>query len=379
MQAKYDYIITGAGCAGLSLLMRMIISGKFSEKKILLVDQSAKKLNDRTWCFWEKKEGFFENLVYSRWNKLWFISDKHTLLNDIVPYEYKMIRGIDFYEYCFSIINEQKNIEFVQATVEEINSYGSETFAIIDKKKINSDYIFNSIIFQEPSVSKKQFMLLQHFKGYIIETVRDCFNPHEAILMDFRTRQQYGTCFFYVMPFSKKRALVEYTVFSEKLLTEEDYNTALQDYLLNCLNISAYSLRHEEFGIIPMTNHDFDNKKGNILNIGTSGGNTKASSGYTFQFIQKNTAVITNAMVKNGVPCVKTQKKKFEFYDGVFLNTLVTKKISGKEIFECMFNKNRVTDIFCFLDNESSIIQDIRVINSLPKFPFLKAAIQQLF
>ncbi len=62
---QYDYIITGAGCAGLSLAVRMIQSGKFANKKILLADADTKNKNDRTWCFWEKQEGLFEPIVYT--------------------------------------------------------------------------------------------------------------------------------------------------------------------------------------------------------------------------------------------------------------------------------------------------------------------------
>ena len=41
--------------------MRMIKSGKFADKKILLIDKEPKTKNDRTWCFWEKQDGFFED------------------------------------------------------------------------------------------------------------------------------------------------------------------------------------------------------------------------------------------------------------------------------------------------------------------------------
>ena len=63
MQKSYDYIILGAGCAGLSLLMRMIGSNQFNDKKILLIDKEQKNKNDRTWCFWEKDKGLFDPVV----------------------------------------------------------------------------------------------------------------------------------------------------------------------------------------------------------------------------------------------------------------------------------------------------------------------------
>ena len=94
--ARYDYIIAGAGCAGLSLLMHMIHSGHFEDKKILLVDKDLKKANDRTWCFWEKDPGLFETVVYRRWDRLWFSSQAYKNVLQIEPYQYKMIRGLDF-------------------------------------------------------------------------------------------------------------------------------------------------------------------------------------------------------------------------------------------------------------------------------------------
>jgi hypothetical protein len=60
---QYDYIIAGAGCAGLSLAVHMIHSGKFPDKKILFIDKHPKKFNDRTWCFWENQPTIFDPIV----------------------------------------------------------------------------------------------------------------------------------------------------------------------------------------------------------------------------------------------------------------------------------------------------------------------------
>jgi len=98
MQAfrSYDYVIAGAGCAGMSLLMRLISNGLTSGKRILLIDRDKKKKNDRTWCFWEKGEGFFEPVVYRKWSSIGFFSKDYNKQMEIAPYRYKMIRGADF-------------------------------------------------------------------------------------------------------------------------------------------------------------------------------------------------------------------------------------------------------------------------------------------
>ena len=151
-----------------------------------------------------------------------------------------------------------------------------------------SNYLFNSILFEKPSLSKGEYYLLQHFKGWVVETEEPEFKTGQATLMDFRPSQEYGTTFVYVMPFSERKALIEYTLFSEKLLHQDEYAKGLKEYIDVTLGLKNWKIIEEEFGIIPMTNHRFTRRDGRILNIGTAGGRTKASSGYTFRFIQKD-------------------------------------------------------------------------------------------
>src|SRR4249920_1783135 len=126
-QGPYDFIFAGAGCAALSLVMRMIKSGKFTDKRILLIDKEQKNKNDRTWCFWETQPGFFEDIVYRRWDMISFLSDSFSADMNIAPYQYKMIRGIDFYRHCLREIEQQKNIDIL---------YGDVTQAVVHKEGV---------------------------------------------------------------------------------------------------------------------------------------------------------------------------------------------------------------------------------------------------
>src|SRR5689334_4169945 len=116
----YDYIIAGAGCAGLSLAVHMIVSGEFNNRQILIVERDNKINNDRTWCFWETGRGPFEDIVIKKWKKAWFHGDKFSKLLEWQPYQYKLIRGIDFYAYCFEIIRGQKNITILEGEVQDM-------------------------------------------------------------------------------------------------------------------------------------------------------------------------------------------------------------------------------------------------------------------
>jgi lycopene beta-cyclase len=376
-KTQYDYIIAGAGCAGLSLIMHMIHSGKFADKKILLVDKDKKDKNDRTWCFWEKEVSLFEPIVKSRWHQAWFHGEEFSALLSLKPYEYKLIRGIDFYKYCFEKISACPNIQIRFGNVTEVINRGDHAAVIMDGARITAQYIFSSILFSKPELNKKEIYLLQHFKGWIIELNEPRFKPDEATLMDFRVDQSMGATFVYIMPFSETKVLIEYTLFSDSLLTPARYDEGLGIYIKEVLGISNYKKVEEEFGIIPMTNYKFPTHDGHVIFIGTAGGQTKASSGYTFRFIQKHSTGIVQQMILNKKPVAETSSKKFNFYDSVLLQILHEKKMPAEIIFNSLFRKNKPQSILRFLDNESSLKEDIKIISSLPTTPFLKAALKQ--
>ena len=374
---KFDYIIAGSGCAGLSLAMRLVKCGKLSHKSILIVDKEIKNQNDRTWCFWEEGSNQFEEIVHKRWKQVWFYSDGVSKLLELDPFEYKIIRGGDFYRHCIEHLSKQPNIHFLTAKVEKIDH--EDCSITVNGDKLFAEYIFNSIP-SKPELNKNEFFLLQHFKGLLINTETPQFDDSSATLMDFRVEQESGTTFAYVLPFSPTKALVEYTLFSGEVLDQNEYDIHLKEYITNQLGIEKYEIEEEEFGIIPMTNHKFKPAEGKVINIGSAGGLTKPSSGYTFYFIQKHSQAIVDALLNGGNPSTinSTTPKRFSYFDSVLLNVLSTGKAKGKEIFTDLFKSNSPQQILRFLNNESSILTDLKIISSLPTFPFLKAGLQEI-
>jgi lycopene beta-cyclase len=373
---KFDYLIAGAGCAGLSLAMHMISSGKFSDRKILLVDKESKESNDRTWCYWTQGKDIFDPIVYRQWENIRLHGEEFSRQMKILPYKYKMIRGIDFYDYCFEEISRQPNFSFIQKKVDRVFSNEIATGAVVDNITIHADYIFNSIVFETPVLKEKEYWLLQHFRGWVIQTEEPCFDVDAAVLMDFRTSQKHGTAFCYVLPLSEREALVEYTLFSTEVLAAKDYDDGLRAYITDVLKINSFKRIGTESGIIPMTNYQFPRVQNNIINIGTAGGQTKASSGYTFNFIQKHSAGLVSQLIKSGDPFVRNRATRFFFYDGILLRILKGGHPSGREIFTDLFRKNDVLSVLRFLDNETRLIEELKIISSLPTLPFLKAAIK---
>jgi lycopene beta-cyclase len=382
---KYDYIITGAGCAGLSLLRSMMQHAFFNNKKILLIDKEDKKNNDRTWCFWEQQPGLFDDIVYHRWQQIDFYSTDFSARFDLQPYTYKMIRGIDLYSTVLNEAKQHANINVIYADVESVSNNENYAIAKTNEKEYYADHIFNSIFFndwkQEALQQKNIYVLLQHFKGLMIETDEAVFDKRIATFMDFRVDQNKGTAFAYVLPIAKNKALVEYTLFSEKILEQHEYDDTLKNYIESFLNIKKYTITHTEFGVIPMTNYNFSKGEGGVINIGTAGGQTKGSSGYTFQFIQKHTDKIITALMNEKKPLIMQTmlEKRFHLYDSILLNVLYNKKMNGDKLFAQLFKKNSLQSILKFLDNETNFTEELKIMNSVSLGKFLPAAIKEIF
>lgn len=182
-----------------------------------------------------------------------------------------------------------------------------------------------------------------------------------------------------MLPLSHCEALVEYTLFSKELLHESKYQHALNDYVTQRLGITAFEIIEEEFGIIPMTNYPFSAREKSIVNIGTAGGRTKGSSGYTFKFIQKNAAAIVKSLIEKDNPFdVQKENSRFHFYDSVLLDILHHRSLNGDVIFSKLFKKNPAALVLKFLDNETSLMEELKIISTLPTLPFTKAALRQL-
>lgn len=377
---SYDYVFLGAGCASLSIIMRMLENRQFADKKILLIDKAAKTQNDRTWCYWESGEGFFEGIIHKKWDTISFFSSDYSSDMTITPYQYKMIRGVDFYNYCFDKISAYPSVELVYGEVKSFSRSGNKFTLSIDgeTKILDAGVVFNSIV-QPDRNEKKNIQLLQHFKGWVIETDNDTFNTEVATMMDFRVPQNKGTTFAYVLPFDKRTALVEYTLFTRELLSQAEYDAGLNLYIQGYLGLKNYRVTETEFGIIPMTSRRFYFEENEIYNIGTAGGQTKASSGYTFQFIQKQAQRIVDFLSKGKeLSRLPLSSWRFRFYDNVLLHILYYNKLPGDSIFSRLFKSNEPQQVLKFLDNETSLAEELKIISTLPTMPFLKAALKQL-
>ncbi len=381
MDRQYDYILGGGGTAGLTLALLMAKDSFFFDKRILIIDPQPKNTNDRTFCFWKNDIFPLEEIIYKKWDKLSFIDEKGQELDlELGDYTYNMIRGIDFYNHINPILKKAPHIDQVQAKIIQINEIGETVEVQTAQEKYFGRYFFKSY-YDKINLSNYN-STIQHFKGYIIETEEGFFDPERSTLMDFSIPQEDDTRFFYVLPLSPTKALVEIAIFSNEIATNDEYDCWLKDYITNDLGIQKFTIEEEELGQIPMTDYPFKNHDtSQIIHIGTGGGNVKPSSGYAFMRIQKHIYKIVECL-KFGDDPVNAKRifsSKFKWYDRIFLNVILKNRVKGAAVFSAMFHRTPAKHIFEFLDEETTFLKDLNVIYTQKKWPFIKAVFDELF
>ena len=369
----FDHIIAGGGMAGLSLAF-YLNENLSNDKEVLIVDRDAKNKNDHTWCFWEKESSAFEEIVFRRWSEFWFhgTQDFNELLK-LDDYQYKMIRAIDFYEFIVPKLEANKNFTFLQTDILEVENNSVKTN---QGEFTAKDFIFDSFT-RKKYDDPKYHNLWQHFLGWEIETDENVFKPDEPTLFDFRVEQKNECRFVYILPISSKKALIEFTIFSDNLVKHEEYKANLRQYISEILKVENYKINETEHGIIPMSDEPHEEFPGSkIIRIGTSGGYVKPSTGYSFKRTQKRLQKLVEKISNDQRPKTKNQVWK-SYLDSILLNVLATKKHSAADVFTKLFKQNKTSQVLKFLDEETSVKEDLKIMKTVPLAAFTKAAMQE--
>ena len=377
---KLDFIILGGGASGLQLAYRLSNHTAFANASILILESNNHKGNDRTWCYWETGDGEWDDLLQNQWNKVQFKSKNVNKTIDLGSASYKMLRSKPYYERLHQSLANNKSIQIEYARCTGFVDEGSHGTVSTDRQTYRCSTLFNSAF--DWNVLNKQSrypVLQQHFLGWYIKTPRPLFDTKTAVFMDFTVPQFQETRFMYVLPYTQTEALIEYTLFSKELLDKSDYEDAIRDYLQD-KNITDYQLIEVEQGSIPMCSYPFwENNSKNVHFIGSAGGWTKASTGFTFKNINRKTTALVEHIAAKKPLSRFAKKNRFWWYDLLFLDILAKYNHRGASLISGMFRNNSPKRIFQFLDEQSHFLQELMIMRSFPKLLFVKQFFRRLF
>lgn len=374
----YDYAIIGAGAAGLQLALAMVEDDFFQDKQLLILEPESKTSNDKTWSYWEKGQGKYDDILAARWDTALFHGSGQSLNIPLRGYNYKSLRALDFYNYAKSKLKKRDNIHWIKERVEELDE--GDIVTLIGKKHYQAQTVFDSRMPVTSEEIQTATGVLQHFLGWEIKTPNKAFDHESFVMMDYRIKYEETSSFTYVLPYSETEALVEFTFFSPDLVEKEDYEILIRKYIEEQLNIDEFEITAKEGGVIPMFDYPFHKyNTERVIKIGTAGGWVKPSSGYSFKRSgTKCKKLIEN--IKNNRPLTKGLfSKRHLLYDSTFLKVLESENHLGEDLFSIMYSKNNIETVFAFLDEETSFAQEVALMNTFPKAKFGMAMASMVF
>lgn len=367
----YDIAIIGAGCAGLSLATEL--AKHAAHLKIVLIDPRLGFDDDRTWCFWTCGDTPVEALIDMRWSR-WRFSDAQgqTVVHQGEAAQYACVRAASFYR---SALHQVKNAGFhlrLGETVHDVAFHADRLDVITGTGVLQT----RNIVDTRPQPHAKATMF-QVFAGIEVEADMDAFDIRQAGLMEDMGCDADGFHFTYILPFSSRRALIEFTRFSPIALDAASLEHHLETVLARRGLSQAVRLR-KEVGVLPMgQTSELPHEDARWIRAGAGAGALRAATGYAFLRIQKWAQACALSISSGGPPLKHQPEPVFRAWlDTVFLSDLVARPFAAADHFLRIANGLRPDAFARFMSDMAGAGDIARLMTVLPAPPFLSAAIR---
>jgi lycopene beta-cyclase len=379
----YDYIFCGTGASASLLLLEMHSAGLLKNARVLLIDREKKNRWDKTFCFWSHNEEpigkELNSIISHTWDTVILPKKQETALE---PLRYNHVSSIDLYR---EIDRLREAYEWPQliAAIDTLACDEQGPYLQLNGQTIRAKHIFDSRTPVHAELQPGETHIHQSFVGWMIETPVEMSRHHAFRFMDFEVEQSGYTQFVYVLPFSPTRALVEVTRFGADILQESDAELLLEEYIAR--NFGAYEQIGAEHGCIPMSNGRVESESiPGVVRLGAGNYSIKPSTGYAFKNMYYHAKAITEKLVKGEDLATlnkthgEANQGRFSFYDGLLLDILKKQPQQGKPIFTSLFKNIGIQRVLDFLDEKTSIREDVTIFSKLPWQPFVAALFRKL-
>lgn len=372
-----DYLIVGAGCAGLSLAVHLLETRR-AGLRVAVLDPRTDFGRDRTWCFFRTMDHPFARCVDREWTRWRIVRGAREVIRGSEDHPYQHLPADAFYAHALERIRASGAVSLhLGARVHALVDEGDRVVAETDLGRIRARVAFDGRPTPRLSVEPGAPGFLQCFVGWFVQAARPVFDATAATLMDFRVDQATGIHFMYVLPFSETEALVEDTYFCARVPPDERHESALSSYLEQ-MGVRDYRVTRRERGVLPMSARAVPPRPSRrVYRIGLAGGLAKPSTGFAFLAIQRFSRALAARLRREDLPAPPpVRPPRTRALDRVFLSYLARRPDEAPDLFARLFERVPAEALVRFLSECGTIADDLRVMAALPTAPFAREAIR---
>jgi lycopene beta-cyclase len=402
---RFDAVIAGGGLAGLSLAAHLAAGG-WRDRSVLLVDDVSGPDSpgpDVGWGFWSARPGLLDATVSARYERARIHAGDTSRVLSLSPYSYQVVHRADLHRVVIDMLAKCPRFTVRQGRISGIRDRGATAEATVDGQPVRATWLFDStgesagVLGQAlddrsagPATGDRSAGRArdarQVFTGWEVRCPNSVFDPQTPTLFDFRTQQFDTSRFIYVLPRDPHRALAELVEFIPRRRVASaaggatSHAEALAGYLRGVLGVHEYEILRVESGVLPLRTRPVRRRYGRVLTIGARAGLVKASTGYAYQRIQRDSEAIAESLARCGHPFrIPAPPRRYRLLDATLLEVLYQDPAQLEQSFARLFKANSVARALRFLDEESSVPADLRLMTSMPPAPHLRALAAQFW
>lgn len=376
---EFDAVIAGGGLSGLSLAAHLATAG-WQDRAVLVVDDAARRPAATSWGFWSAAPDLLDAAVSRSYRRVRVHAAGRSSVLPLGGYHYRVVRRPDLERVVRGLLAGCPRFALSTGRVEAVRDDGDAAEVVVDGRPIRTWWAFDSVT---PPPHGPPVDAWLAFTGWEIHSRHDRFDPDTPTLFDFRTPQTGGARFCYLLPEDARHALVELTEFVPRGRRPPDGATrraALAGYLRDIVGCDGYTVARTESSVLPLRIRPPGRRSGRVLAIGARGGLVKASTGYAYQRIQRDSAAIARSLVRHGHPYhLPGPRRRHRLLDAVLLDVFERDPPRLEQAFARLFAANPADRVLRFLDEDSGPPDDLRLMVSLAAAPYLRALLHRLW
>lgn len=344
-------------------------------ERMLVVDRSLPSTRDHALGFWAVAKTPFEALVSQHWPNVEVASGESVLSLQARRWRYAVMQRAQFHSAVLGRLRQDPRVTLFESSVDDVREAdGSAHISLHTGATHSARWVYDSRP-MPPGPGQGTVVMHETIHGCVVQTPLPVFDPNTLRLMDLRCSQDQALTFFYVLPFTSQRALVEVVAIHAPGRHPDLSHRVLSDYLRSFFGVERFTIEAEEAGSLVLTDHHVTRQRGHrVLRMGTAGGLLKASTGYAFSRILRDTEAVVASVAAHGHPfALPADRPLFRWLDAILLHAVLREPARVAQAVQAMFHRNPLDRVLGFLEEETPLRETLALIRTMPPWPFVGA------